>query len=514
MRPHLRFCSDLARRDPSGRTITRVEGWCFGSAPITGLYLHRSGREYERVPHGAARPDVAQVHPTYPNALRSGFGVSTDHEIAAGAPSYFAVHIAGENGAEEVHRVPLQLETRAIQTVQLDEHTQRAAAPDAATLLDGTVNESNWRRALEKRPGLTLRLDIINKCNLRCVMCHFSDDQIFKRPVRQLTDTEFTQLFEDVGPFVSHVMLSCGDEPLLSKFLANILRYLHERHPHVAIEFCTNAMLMNERIRDLIMETRVARLLFSIDAVSKPLLESIRVGCRYEQLLGNIIALRDLKAKHGSASPAFVFNFVMMNRNIHEAPAFAEVAHALGAAEVDFRHVVPMANYVDPEEMLSAHPAKYNYYRSQIVAATDALGLKRYLPPAFETSEQWAPTNEPEVNLSDFRRVAQSYEVIPLPGIRNGVAHRAPEGEGTLAEQFASTFCHRPFSEIMIRDQEEVLPCPWHGKVLGRLSAGTTLREIFFGPEFTQLRKNMFNAAGDTGCANCPVRSGHLPVEG
>jgi hypothetical protein len=72
----------------------------------------------------------------------------------------------------------------------------------------------------------------------------------------------------------------------------------------VAVEFCTNAMLMRAPIRDLIMRTGVARLLFSIDAVSKPLLESIRVGCRYEQVVGNIMALRDLRQRCGVRRPA------------------------------------------------------------------------------------------------------------------------------------------------------------------------------------------------------------------
>ncbi len=110
-------------------------------------------------------------------------------------------------------------------------------------------------------------------------MCHFSDDAIFKRPTSQLTTPEFERLFDEIGSSVRHVVLSCGDEPLVSKHLPGILEYLAREHPEVTIEFCTNAMLLRAPIRNLIMRTGVARLLFSIDAVSKPLLESIRVGC-------------------------------------------------------------------------------------------------------------------------------------------------------------------------------------------------------------------------------------------
>jgi len=207
------------------------------------------------------------------------------------------------------HRVPVNLETRAIQTKELNEQTQVAEDDEIRNSIDGLGElEKRFRRSLGKQPGLTLRLDIINKCNLRCVMCHFSDEAIFKRPTRQLTAAEFEKLFDQIGASVRQVMLSCGDEPLVSKHRPAILEYLAREHPQVAIEFCTNATL-RAPIRNLILQTGVARLLFSIDAVSKPLLESIRAGCRYEQVLGNIMALRDLRRQCGTRKPALHLHF-------------------------------------------------------------------------------------------------------------------------------------------------------------------------------------------------------------
>lgn len=42
-------------------------------------------------------------------------------------------------------------------------------------------------------------------------------------------------------------------------------------------------------------------------------------------------------------------------------------------------------------------------------------------------------------------------------------------------------------TEVMIRDQGEVLPCPWHQKVLGHLDQGNGLEQIFFGENFAPL---------------------------
>ena len=516
MDAHLVFCSDIVCRNTARDRITQLQGWCLGSVPVRALLLAGNTGNFEALVHGFPRPDVDHAFPSYPNGDKSGFRSFHEFECKPDAPATLYALIGEQESRQEWHRVEVDLDTRDVQTLRLTSETLIPSGADAALTrqLVGPENlEARFRRSLDARRGLTLRLDIINKCNLRCVMCHFSDDAIFKRPTSQLTGEQFKALFHDIGPAVSRVMLSCGDEPLTSKFLPEILRYLAEEHPEVAIEFCTNAMLMRAPIRNLIMETGVARLMFSMDAVTKPLLEAIRVGCRYEQLVGNIMALRDLKAQHASEFPVFVFNFVMMNQNIHEAPAFVRLAKALGAESIDFRHMVPIGTWFPPGELLSDHPARYNYYRQKIVAAAAALEMDYFLPEAFDTAEQWLPEGEPEVSLNDFDSVAPD---PPGPQVSRS-RKRAPEALGSLAasvaEEFSTTYCERPFSEIMIRDQDEVLPCPWHGKTLGRLSEGKSLSEIFLGENFAALRRNMLKPEGDPDCARCPIKTLHLPVQ-
>jgi MoaA/NifB/PqqE/SkfB family radical SAM enzyme len=509
MSEHLIFCCDLARHDTPGQSIRRVEGWCLATSPISALYLQISGDQYEQLPLGFSRPDVGGVYPSYPGGESAGFRLTlASPDLKSGRTNLLVKF------DDRLHRVPVNLETREIQTIGLSDETQPGPDDEVRGVLEDPVEfEKRFRRSLGKQRGLTLRLDVINKCNLRCVMCHFSDDAVFKRPTRQLTTTEFEKLFDEIGPSVRNVMLSCGDEPLVSKHLPGILEYLARKHPEVAIEFCTNATLMRAPIRDLIMRTGVARLLFSIDAVSKPLLESIRVGCHYEQVIGNIMALRDLRQCCGVRRPAFVFNFVMMNRNIHEAPAFVRMAQVLGAESIDFRHLVPIGTYFSPDDLLSEEPAKYNYYRQEILEEANRLGVPLYLPPPFEDAGEWfPPAGDPVVDWSEFERVEPDGPNEALPLVPARVAEPSIAWEGSVAEEFSTTFCNRPFSEIMIRDQNEVLPCPWHEKPLGLLSEGKTLAEIFEGEAFQRLRRNMLRPEGDPACANCPIKSRHLPA--
>ncbi len=509
MSEHLIFCSDLARRDSSGESIRRIEGWCLATSPISALYLHLSDAQYERVPLGFPRSDVREAYPHYPRAEQAGFRLTSTSAGLGRGNSTLVVKVD-----QQWHRVPVNLDTREIQTLELTDTTRVSPDEESFAALENTDGlEEHFRRSLGKQRGLTLRLDIINKCNLRCVMCHFSDDAIFKRPTQQLTTAEFERLFAQIGSSVREVMLSCGDEPLVSKHLPGILEYLAREHSEVAVEFCTNATLLRAPIRNLIVGTGVARLMFSIDAVSKSLLESIRVGCQYEQVVGNIMALRDLRSRCGTRRPAFVFNFVMMNRNIHEASAFVRMAQILGAESIDFRHLVPIGTYFSPADLLSEQPGRYNFYRDRIMAEANRLSIPIYLPPPFEVADLWMPSiDELQADWSDFEKVradATGDGPAPIPPAQE---RATPAWEGSVAEEFSTTFCNRPFSEIMVRDQNEVLPCPWHEKPLGLLSEGKTLAEIFEGEAFQRLRRNMLRPEGDPACANCPIKSHHLPT--
>jgi hypothetical protein len=77
----------------------------------------------------------------------------------------------------------------------------------------------------------------------------------------------------------------------------------------------------------------------------------------------------------------------------------------------------------------------------------------------------------------------------------------------------AHFFCDRPFREVMIRDQRDVYPCPWHREKMGTLDGSATLEDIFFGENFRRVRLAMLNPHGAPGCSHCPIKSKFLPTQ-
>jgi len=497
---HALYCVDTPRIGPSLKEIRHISGWLLCSKPVISVTASLPGLGLHEMTYGLSRPDVTGgSFDAYPNAGACGFSLA----VPEGTPAIRArieatLSVRGRFGIPGAYRMNIQLTHNGIQRAALyGKRGRRRPRPE--------ILEEKLRRNLLGKPGITLRLDIINKCNLRCVMCHYADERVFSRPVKKITLDQFKRFFEGIGPLVRCIVLSCGDEPLMSNQFAPLVSYIAGAYPHIELEFCTNGMLMDAPIRRLIIEKGITCLTLSMDGVRKDTVERIRAGSKYERIVGNILALRDLKKASASRFPVLIMDFVMMASNIHEAPPFVELSARLGAGMIDFRHAIPSPVFNDPGCFLSHHKAKYNYFRNRVIKEAERLRIDMAIPPPLKTSEAFPAASVSDPGLGDFEKVRPDANDGQTPRPRKFPRRFSPRRtRGTAARRFSAVYCERPFSEIAIMDQEWIKPCPWHQSHLGRLSEGQTLHQVFFGQAFTRLRKNMLALERDPNCEDCP----------
>jgi MoaA/NifB/PqqE/SkfB family radical SAM enzyme len=507
---------DLADRHGEGPWLSCVTGWISadrGNA-LTALGLRVDAGTVVRCLYpfhqGNAPSDLVREG----GGAFTSFCVLLPSELAVPANRLVLVAmIAPGGGAPEPWRIELSTATGRTRQARLTGQDRLAETPDFEEIpaaKAGPLLEERLVDRLARQRWLTLRLDLINKCNLRCVMCHYSDDSISKRPARRLSPEEFGAFFAPIAPAVRDVVLSCADEPLMSPHFEAILAELSRGDPEVRIRFCTNAMLLGEKTAAAIIAARTYLVMFSFDGVTSSTLHRIRVGSDYRRIIRNILGLKRLRAASGLPRPRFVFNYVMLASNIHEAPHFVHMAKRLGGDYIDFRLVVPGDFYSIGHEMLEGCPGKFDYYRERILAAADAAGIEVLIPDAFGASERHNPLGDPPCSLEEFD--AALLALGEEPG-RDPENPRIPEPlAAERAFEAAHVYCDRPFSEVMIRDQKDVYPCPWHREKLGELDGATSMDAIFFGEKFRNLRLAMLDPRGAPGCAGCPIKSQHLPT--
>lgn len=289
-----------------------------------------------------------------------------------------------------------------------------------------------------RRP-LTLLLDVTDRCNLRCVMCHFANVERIGFPPFDshgaMTVELFAKIAADFFPRAHRVGLACAAEPLMHPRFAEILAIAGSyRVPE--LWFPTNLLALTPRVAAAIAR-HVDTVAVSIDATCRETYETIRAGARWDLLLAKLKMLRNVRLR-------FSFAWMRSNRGeLRELPAFAE-AH--GARELDVRMVAP-TDGVD----VSAELLRGEDLRDELaIVAKDAVrrGLRLAAFPQFD--------ERPEGLLGRaawrFWRIRAGLDRLEHLGIAR---HEREVG------------CRYPDRNYVIRPSGAVFPCHYFDQPLG-----------------------------------------------
>ena len=485
-----------------------LRGWMLADFPVRSVVAELESGKLFPVAFGHNRPDVAKAFPDFINGEACGLFVSFSD---CSLDENIVFWVVDEDKAWR--RLEVDSGNRQPQTFSSDPAIQPNEVPAQVSEFshrnDPALIEENVGNWLERAPRLRLRIDLINRCNLRCVMCHYNNPAYTGKPRKIVSLEDFIEFFEPVGKYVHEALLSCADEPLLAPAFIDVLYYLSKNFPHVTISFCTNATLFDAKVQKAVIETGVSKVMVSLDGVLPETYENIRKGAKFDKVLKNLVNFSLVKATAQVDWPELQLNFVMMKSNIAEGPGFVEVAGCLGAGSMDFHHAVPTCGIDMGEEKLEFHPDLFNHYRKIILETADRFNISAFMPDELP-SEGLEITEELPVDLSYFEKFLENHE-LDMPALK---AMQKPAGAHSygISEIYPELFCDQPFSELYVIDQELVRPCPYQQRVAVPLSDYPDLTSIYFGKEFAELRKAMFTKEGDSGCQNCPLKKGQLTV--
>jgi len=149
-------------------------------------------------------------------------------------------------------------------------------------------------KQLEAFP-LHLLIEPTSICNLRCKMCFQADHTFRTAEYWGRIDVEFFKDLVDqaVENGCKFLTLASRGEPTLHGRLGEMLR--HCKGKFLELKINTNATRLGEDLCREILDAGVDIVVFSVDSCFKEEYESIRVGARFEEVLGNIKRFCELK---------------------------------------------------------------------------------------------------------------------------------------------------------------------------------------------------------------------------
>lgn len=312
---------------------------------------------------------------------------------------------------------------------------------------------------------LNVFMDQNNKCNLKCIMCGFSDPRVRSITKYDMPFSLFEKIAREIFPFAKYLALSCLTEPLMTKDFIQRLDLL-KTFPVPFIEIVTNGTLLTREIAEKMIDVSVSRLAISIDSAVPEKYESIRVGAKFEKLVHNIQMLNAVKEERNSELPKLRINHVISRLNMNEFRLFLDFVESLHAQAIDVRTVIPFKNaqYRDSEDS--------TFYKDIAVIR--------------EELQNWSQ----RTGIEDVGYLRYQAERIDID---NGSGERMT--------------CRRPWDSVAIHANGDMAPCiSWTRQPTGNI-AEESFSALWNGQAYGLIRKEFDDKKPGVDCLHCTIKT-------
>lgn len=133
-----------------------------------------------------------------------------------------------------------------------------------------------------------------NACNCNCSIC---PRQNMRREIGMMKMLTFTTIVDEVAPWRPELRLFNFGEPLMHPGLGEMIRYAKLRG--LAANFQTNGVLLDDNRSIALLESGVTYVGVSVNGLTESEYESIRPGCRLDDIRENVRHLRETAARMG-----------------------------------------------------------------------------------------------------------------------------------------------------------------------------------------------------------------------
>ncbi len=357
---------------------------------------------------------------------------------------------------------------------------------------------------------LRVKLDMVGRCQLRCVMCHFAHPEFEENPWtmgRELLEKVAADLF----PRAHDVVLSSSAEPLLAPDLPRALELCRE-YEVPSFHFSTNAINLTRRIIDKVLEVQMPLITISIDAGTKETFEEIRTPMKWKMIMRRFDQLREIKEEHGSEYPLISTTSVLMRRNIREMPGLVRLMKDKGVNQMNFVHMAVIGGLGVEDESLINEPKLANDCLDEVREVAKEVGMEVMLPiPIPEDIGQSDDGGNGDITDAERSDEGGGTALTGAAGSAVSIAEylNHKNREFLLAARVKdhhNRACYFPWYYIHVNPDGSVFPCGcwFEFSTFGNFKT-QTFEEIWTSEKYKELRHQILTMELRDVCANCSV---------
>ncbi len=181
---------------------------------------------------------------------------------------------------------------------------------------------------------ISMAIEPTTSCNLRCPECPSGLRQ-FTRPIGMLEPIFFKKTINEVYKELIYLTFYFQGEPYLNPNFLEMVRYASDKGIYTSTS--TNAHYLNPEQAKKTVESKLDRLIISIDGTTQETYEQYRIGGSLQKVIEGTKNIIHAKKSLGSQTPHIVFQFLVVKPNEHQLEDVKKLAKELEVNEVVFK---------------------------------------------------------------------------------------------------------------------------------------------------------------------------------
>ena len=181
---------------------------------------------------------------------------------------------------------------------------------------------------------ISMAIEPTTSCNLRCPECPSGLRQ-FTRPIGMLEPAFFKKTINEVYQELIYLTFYFQGEPYLNPNFLDMVRYASDKGIYTSTS--TNAHYLNKEQAKKTVESKLDRLIISIDGTTQETYEQYRIGGILQKVIDGTKNIIEARKELKSTTPHIVFQFLVVKPNEHQLEDVKKLASDLGVDEVVFK---------------------------------------------------------------------------------------------------------------------------------------------------------------------------------
>ncbi len=216
------------------------------------------------------------------------------------------------------------------------------------------------KRPIQWGYPMTLSFEPTTACNLRCPECP-SGLRSFSRTTGNLKEDFFRKTIDQVSKKLIYLIFYFQGEPYINPKFLQMVKYANKKGLYTITS--TNGHFLDKKNCVATVESRLDRIIISIDGTTQETYEQYRIGGNLSQVIEGAKRMVATKREMKSVLPHIVFQFLVVKPNEHQIKEIYSLANNIGVDEVKLK----TAQIYDYKEGHSLIPTieKYSRYKKQ-----------------------------------------------------------------------------------------------------------------------------------------------------